>query len=718
MMIDLNTFGPPERRGRIDLFTAIKNFQDAIATAGFGRPDIEADGQIQRFDLPEDRAGSKNGWYVFFADDNPCPAGCFGSWKHGQMGTWSAKAKYELSAAEVAEQDRRIAEVKAARKAAQEQAGLKAAERLWSMYTRLPDATPDNTPYLERKQVGSFGGVKSLRGTLCVPLLDREGRFAGLQFIPAKEGEKKKFGKDVSPTDRFNVLQGDNATVYICEGYATGASIHMATGHTVVLAFTANNLLAVGKQIRDLPAFQGSSFILAADDDRWARRPDGQLWNAGLENARAASAALGIPIVSPVFRDLSSRPTDFNDLHVLEGLDAVALQATARNIGVKLHEWDSMSAYAGDPTAREWIVRGVFPRGQASLVAASGGIGKSFLLLSLAREIASQNLVRQPQFGGSLEATGGVVYISAEDDQIEIHNRLASLGGPVTGLYAVPLPNAGGAKPYFQAEDKHFLPSEFWKSLTAQLRLLPNLTTLILDPIQPLCAMDLNMPEAAQSVCSFLADLAAELHIAVIVAHHFRKSTVSSPEEARNAIRGTAGLVDGVRSVYAMWQAQDGDTKKICKKLGMAYKHDAVILGCVVKGNSEKLPGVRTFVRQENGVLVDKSHEVKGIVDEQLLLVALADVIGEAAEAGKPYTKTSSNGLYERRNELPEPLCLISKHKIQEMAEALIESGKIKVCAAKGSKAVKWLDVVGGPFADGVGVFTQGFFDSSEKSID
>lgn len=727
-VIDLNSAGPQEDRrsehvARISLYDALVKFQNSMAEAGLGRPEIEADGRVHRFDLPDEARGKKSGWYILYPDNNPCPAGSFGNWKEDFSQTWNAAgANFYLSAQEQDLVERRHRQAKQQREEERRKEALAAAHRLYALYQKLPDATPQESPYLAKKQIGVFGGAKILRGTLCIPMLDSEFRFAGMQFIASQKpatGTDKKFGKGVDPKGLFNILPGDNSTVYICEGYATGASIHQATGQTVVLAFSAGNLMAVAKTIKNAGAYHDSRLIIAADDDRWNKPlANGAPNNPGQDKAKEVCAKLGLSMVTPVFSDLSSRPTDFNDLHVLEGIDAVKLQITSKNTGPKLSDWDSMAAFSGEPPAREWLVRGVFPRGQVSLIAAAGGIGKSYMLLSMGRDVSNNNLIRPEHFGGALELTGATVYLSAEDDHIEIHGRLNSLGGPINGLYAVPLPNAGGAKPYFQAMDRQFLTTDHWTALVAQLRTIRNLTTLIIDPIQPLCAMDLNMPEAAQAVCSFLADLAADLNIAVIIAHHFRKSVVVNADDARNAIRGTAGLVDGVRSVYALWQAPEVDAKKACKKLGIAIKDDAIVFGCVVKGNGQKLAGVRKFARMDHGVLVDKTHELRDCVDDNVLQLAMKDVIREAAEDGKPYTKTGANGVYERRAELPEPLCLMSKRKLWDIVDTVMASGDVRACSARGSKVVKWLDVTDGDFARGDGEFAPGFFESSQKSIE
>lgn len=104
----------------------------------------------------------------------------------------------------------------------------------------------------------------------------------------------------------------------VCEGFATGASIHEATGHAVVVAFDRGNLEPVAKALRK--QYPDAALIVAADDDHMT---DG---NPGRTDAKAAALAVGGTVVVPLFP--AGRPdkaTDFNDLHMMDGggLDAV-----------------------------------------------------------------------------------------------------------------------------------------------------------------------------------------------------------------------------------------------------------------------------------------------------------------------------------------------------------------------------------------------------------
>lgn len=387
---------------------------------------------------------------------------------------------------------------------------------------------------------------------------------------------------------------------------------------------------------------------------------------------------------------------------------------TAATQSLDITRWRAADRFTGQPQERRWLVEGVFPQAQAALIAAAGGVGKSFLLLALAREVAAFDGIwaNAPMlFGGALTGHGVAVYITAEDDAIEVHNRLNALGPIPDRLYVLPLPDTGGAVPLFAPDPASRGPAitAAWMDLERQLRAMPSLCLVVLDPLQPLCALDLNVPENAQFVCSRLAALAASTGAAVVVSHHFAKREASTPEQAREAIRGTGGLVDGVRAVYALWHPKEDQARKLCDALGEPFERGRVVLGGVVKANGRANLRVTTFLRSINGLLVDCSDRLGQTRPEpEDLLPALKSAIARAARDGQPYTKTGGNGLYERRHELPEAFHAIGKHRLTGWVDTLLAQGELITAMAEGSKLVKWLDVPDGPVAQGQAVFVTG----------
>ena len=75
---------------------------------------IVFDGALHRFRVDGDKPGSRNGWFVLYADG--LPAGVFGSWKTGASETWCAREEKTLTPAERLERDQRMAAAQARRR--------------------------------------------------------------------------------------------------------------------------------------------------------------------------------------------------------------------------------------------------------------------------------------------------------------------------------------------------------------------------------------------------------------------------------------------------------------------------------------------------------------------------------------------------------------------------------------------------------------------------
>ncbi len=666
-------------------------------------------GRLQRFPT-SDRRQDDAGWCVLFPDGR---GGLYGDWRTGQEYHWWAEAATGTPGIDPAHLQQLTAETRQAlqqvRAAEQQQAALRA-EALWS----AASAADPSHPYLVRKQIQPDGLRQSATGDLIIPLIDADGELQSVQFIRG-DGEKRFLAQGKAAGGHYWLGTPHGAAkLLIAEGYATAASLHAATGYPTVVAFSGHNLTAVAQLVK--ARFPQAHCLICGDADAQA---DGS--NPGRHYAEQAAAASGVPAVFPRFADATAG-SDFNDLLQQAGAGLVRRQVAAafaapNNQPLQIRDWQAQVRFAGTPEPRRWLVEGIFPLAQPALVAASGGVGKSFLLLALARAVAAecgQWLNKPEQFGSFLTNHGAAVYFTAEDDAIEVHNRLRALGEIPDRLYVVPLPDAGGARPLFSPNPQTKAPgtTPVWQDWEAQLQAMDGLTLVVFDPLQPLCALDLNVPENAQFVCSRLAALAASTGAAVIVSHHFAKREATTPEQAREAIRGTGGLVDGVRAVYALWLPKEEVVNTVCKRLNMPPKRGQVVQGGVVKANGRANLQVTTYVRDERGLLCDHSEPLRtqsGAYPDQLAL--MREAIATAAHSGKPYTKTGINGVYERRFELPAAFQEIGKHRLVGMVEALLTSGEIVQALAAGSssRSVKWLDVPEGRIAGGEDHFQPGF---------
>ena len=260
----------------------------------------QADGGIHRFRVPGDRPGSQNGWYVLFPDG--IASGCFGSWKAGSSHTWSSRHPADLLESELIRQ--RHEQAKRQRETEQhqrQQATAVYANRLWRDARR---ADPGH-PYLSAKGCRPYT-LRQLGEVLLVPLY-HGGELVNLQRIGA-DGQKRFLsgGRVKGCYSPLGIITAGQP-LYLCEGFATGATLHAETGHPVACAMNAGNLLEAGRHLQR--RHPEAVLIVAGDDDR---QTEG---NPGKTAAIVAAAGLGCGLILPPWpADAPLHLSDFNDL--------------------------------------------------------------------------------------------------------------------------------------------------------------------------------------------------------------------------------------------------------------------------------------------------------------------------------------------------------------------------------------------------------------------
>jgi putative DNA primase/helicase len=271
------------------------------------------DGKLHRFKANSHNA--RNSWYVLH--DGPLAAGMYGCWKRGIKEKWCERVG-GLSQAELQRARQQWQEADAKLKA--EAAGRQKKARRIAAWI-LPRAKRVTThPYLTAKQVQTHGDLREYRRALVLPLRDLNCELHTLQFIAADGTKKFLTGGKVSGCF-FTLADKADGPLVICEGYATGASIHEATGYAVICVLNSGNLLEVAKAEREL--WPQRPIITAADNDQFTEG------NPGLTKATAAAKAIHAKLAIPTFTNTATKPTDFNDLHQLQGASAVREQIEA-----------------------------------------------------------------------------------------------------------------------------------------------------------------------------------------------------------------------------------------------------------------------------------------------------------------------------------------------------------------------------------------------------
>ena len=285
-------------------------FKEAIFNAGITPPEfIEADGKLKRF-ASGDKKNDKNGWYVFHNDG--IPAGAFGCWQKGINDTWRANLDRVLTPNEMSAHQTKMEVFKKQRDLEKIKLQSEAKEKAISLWAKALPVT--NHPYLTLKQIKPYNS-KTYNDCLLIPLYEN-GEIQSLQTIQLDGSKRFLTGGKVAGC-YYAIGKIENAkNLCICEGFATGASIHEATNYPVAIAFNAGNLLAVAKIIKS--KYPQLNLIICADDDY---KTEG---NPGLtkatETAKAVNGSLAIPTFD-IHR--KEKATDFNDMAQEKGLQAV-----------------------------------------------------------------------------------------------------------------------------------------------------------------------------------------------------------------------------------------------------------------------------------------------------------------------------------------------------------------------------------------------------------
>lgn len=193
-----------------------------------------------------------------------------------------------------------------------EQLRQKAARRAAAI---MRSCEPGQAPYLVHKrlrwpcgalnrQVIAVGEMTFPAGSLVVPLIDEAGELVNVQLIDDRGGKSYLAGG--RKAGAFHRIEGGEL-VAVVEGYATGLSVHLASGATVYCAMDCGNLAVVAAIARR--QHPEARILLCGDNDADTQG------NPGKTKAEHAAAVIGgLVALPPEFSG------DWNDYHQAHGL--------------------------------------------------------------------------------------------------------------------------------------------------------------------------------------------------------------------------------------------------------------------------------------------------------------------------------------------------------------------------------------------------------------
>jgi len=278
----------------------IEEFKAAMWEHGIEPPErIIDDGVLHRFNINR----KASGWYVLHGGG--FYAGAFGDWSKDIKAKWhqDSDKKYAMSN----EEKQRMEAAKNRREQGRRRLQICAANRACDILDVWARPVKSHA-YAEKKRVNIAKiGLSVYQKKLVIPIVDSISRLVNLQLID-KDGTKKFLygGKIKGCYHEIGQMYGYKEKLFICEGWATGMSLHHHFGEPVIVAFSAGNLTPVAVAINKL--LPEAKIIIAADNDK-----SGVGEKAAIEACHAIGCTYIIPDDLGDFNDLF--PMDFNPIN-------------------------------------------------------------------------------------------------------------------------------------------------------------------------------------------------------------------------------------------------------------------------------------------------------------------------------------------------------------------------------------------------------------------
>ncbi len=494
-----------------------------------------------------------------------------------------------------------------------------------------------------------------------------------------------------------------------------------AMGYTATCNLGGAGMLSVkSAPSYDFSPLQGKQVIIWPDNDSAGIKIAKLVQDLSSKAGATSVTMLSPPRGKPEKWDVSDAITEGFDINKFLNEPQ---HKTKQNISLKDKSLLVSEMFVGRAPEQKFLIADTIPLGVPVVFAAAGDSGKGMMTLDLAMKVASGESM-QNSFGGLVANHGNVVVMTAEDDKDELHRRIERLDPRGKrfeyehDLRILPLPNLGGVFPMMQRIDNSYVMGSDFERLYEQILEIDNLALFIADPMASFVHADINAdPAAGAAFMGMLAQLSTETGATVMVNHHMAKirenEPIKTPEQARNLIRGTSAIVDGVRSAFSVWQVDERIGRERCKDLNITYTRNTVFDGGVVKSNGPANRDIRHFIRnQDTGLLEDRSQDIRNLAlsetvrlrqEHMYQFIEWCEFNGEALTKDGKY-----DGVFARLETTPsqEPFVIALKAfqstTLKNTVTALEQAGRVKGYKFSTSGEKKWLGTMDGAMANKV----------------
>lgn len=467
------------------------------------------DNEIHRYGNKQ----NKECWYALHESKRGTGTlwGYYGDWSQPGMEElfYCSKGEKGMTSEEKREAEDMRRELEAKKKILREEMTVE----MRKYYNSLPSIS--SHPYLEKKKVKAGKDLRVDGDTLIIPLYSNKGEIQTLQRI-SPDGDKKLYYGLSSSCVRY-IFSG-SSRIFLCEGYATGASIHEATGATVVCAMFANNIPKIAK---DYPGI-----IVVADND---------------ESGTGEKVCEGLDYI--LIPEVGMDANDYALAYGNSALNALLLPEQEDEDDYFVSIQDMLK----EPTFPPYLIKGMFSAGQIGMVIGASGTGKSFTLLDMMMTLSSG----LGSWHGKKSKKANCIYLCGEGyDGIPLrmkawtiaHNLTAEdLGNIDTSRYAKDLTNLNDLADIIERIGRR---RDKWGSVDL----------VVIDTYNQFNSGDENAADSAHAFLANIGKIQREFNCCLILSHH-----TGLGQDAQRRARGSSVIFGAMDFAFLIEKDPDND---------------------------------------------------------------------------------------------------------------------------------------------------------------
>jgi len=338
------------------------------------------------------------------------------------------------------------------------------------------------------------------------------------------------------------------------------------------------------------------------------------------------------------------------------------------------------------PPEQKWVLVEFLPAGIVGLAVAPGGTGKSWFLVQLGVSVATG----LPLAGAwEVGTTGSVLILSAEDDEDQLHRRVARLiehlGADATPeviarlrekLFIVPRVGEDNLLTSTDPDTREVGMTLLLQRLIAAAKQIPDLVLIIIDPASRFRGGNENAAEDVTRFIEALERLARATGATVLVAHHANKGAFQATEQNQSASRGSSALADGARWQFNLMTFSE----KEAQKYGIPVEDKGFYLTTVITKNNYSAPQPPIILKRGEGGYLHRADLVstKTAQADNLSTRIVAFVASELKDNRK-YSKSAFANQFGGK----EGVFKVGNNAVRDALDDLIKADRLRVESRK-----------------------------------